>query len=175
MLLILLFTFIILCSAPMCIAENIDNTPVSEFDLERYMGKWYEVARLDNRYERNLSKVTAEYTLDDNCNIAILNRGFNTHENEWQEAHGKGEPTQTNGKLKVSFFLFFTSDYNVMALGDNYEWALVGSKSHKYLWILARTPSLEKDILDHIIDLAYKRGYNIEALNIIQHNDVAEV
>ncbi len=172
MLLILLFAFIILCSAPMCAAENVDNTPVSEFDLERYMGKWYEIARFDNRYERNLSMVTAEYTLNDNDNIEILNRGFNIHEKEWQEAYGKGEPTQTNGQLRVSFFLFFASDYNVMALGDEYEWALVGSKSHKYLWILSRTPSLEEDILNHIIDLAHKRGYNVEALNIIQYDEV---
>ncbi|MFI3292129.1 MAG: lipocalin family protein [Rikenellaceae bacterium] len=172
MLLISFSILLILCSAPTCVAENVDNTPVSEFDLERYMGKWYEIARLDNRYERNLSEVTAEYTLDNDLNITILNRGFNTHELEWKEAYGKGETTPINGQLKVSFFLFFATDYNVMALGDNYEWALVGSKSHKYLWILSRTPSLDEDTLSHIMGLAHERGYDVEALNIIEHTEV---
>ncbi len=172
MLLFSLSIFLILFSTPMCVAESVDNTPISEFDLQRYMGKWYEIARFDNRYERNLSEVTALYSLDDEENVVILNRGFNTHDLEWREAHGKGEPTTNGGQLRVSFFLFFSTDYNIMALGDDYEWALVGSKSHKYLWILSRTPSLDDETLNHIIEIAHKRGYNVEELSLIEHSDL---
>ncbi|MFR9602538.1 MAG: lipocalin family protein [Rikenellaceae bacterium] len=176
MLLISISFLIILVSAPLCSAEPVvDNSTVCEFDLDRYMGKWYEVARFDNRYERNLREVTAEYTLNEGNQVSIINRGFNTQDLEWQEAYGKGEPTDILGQLKVSFFLFFSSDYNVMHIGQDYEWALVGSKSNKYLWILSRTPSLPSDTLDHIIGLAQKRGYNVEELNILQNTDVAEI
>ncbi len=173
MILISLSILLILLSAPLCSAETIDNTPISELDLERYMGKWHEVARFDNRFERNLTNVTAEYSFNDENLILVVNRGFNTEELEWQEAHGRGETTPMQGRLKISFFLFFASEYNVMGIGENYEWALVGTKSSKYLWILSRTPSLPLDTLTHIITLAENRGYNIKKLNIIQREEVA--
>ncbi len=168
-----LFLLLIVMSMPLCGASTIDNTPVAEFDLARYMGKWYEIARFDNRYQRNLTDVTAEYSLDDDNNITITNRGYNIENNEWREVQGHGQATSTTGQLRVSFFLFFASDYNVMGLGENYEWALVGTKSSKYLWIISRTPSLPDDTLSYIIGLAQKRGYKVDDLNIQQRADVA--
>ncbi len=156
-----------------CQAETIDNTTVDEFDLSRYMGKWYEIARFDNRFERNLSEVTAEYILNEDDHVIIINRGFNTKDMEWREARGKGHPTEVNGQLNVSFFMFFSTEYNVMGLGDNYEWALVGSKSSKYLWILSRTPMLSSGVMEHILSLARSRGYDVEELTLVQHEDVA--
>ncbi len=158
---------------PLCCAEQIDTTPVSDFELERYMGKWHEVARFDNRFERHLTDVTAEYSLTDDDNVYIINRGYNTSDREWQEAHGRGRRTLKRGRLKVSFFLFFANEYNVMELGDKYEWALVGSKTSEYLWILARTPALPVDTLTHIIRLAAERGYKVEELRILQSENVA--
>ncbi|MFR9560002.1 MAG: lipocalin family protein, partial [Rikenellaceae bacterium] len=114
-----------------------------------------------------------EYSICDNNIITVINRGFNTQEELWKEAHGKGEPTSTQGRFKVSFFLFFSSEYNVLGIGDEYEWALVGTKSSKFLWILSRTPTLMADTLRHIISLAEQRGYDIEKLNIIQREDMA--
>ncbi len=166
--------FLLLGVAPLCNAERIDTSTVAEFNLEQYMGKWHEIARFDNRFERNLTEVTAEYELAEGDHVRIINKGFNTADMEWQEAHGKGYETLTRGQLKVSFFLFFTSEYNIMELGEGYSWALVGSKSRDYLWILARTPSLPLDTLTHIIGLAAERGYNVEELNILQQTDVAE-
>ncbi len=157
-----------------CRANPIDNTTVSEFDINRYMGKWYEVARIDNRYQRNLTAVTAEYRLDGDNRIAIINRGYNSSNGEWREIEARGETTSTVGRLKVSFFLFVTSEYNVMDLGDDYEWALVGSKSSKFLWIISRTPSLPNDTLNHIISIAQRRGYNIEDIDIHQYNNIAQ-
>ncbi|MFI3282083.1 MAG: lipocalin family protein [Rikenellaceae bacterium] len=176
LLLISLSIFITLLSAPvMCSAKTIDTSTVSEFDIERYMGKWYEIARFDNRYERNLTAVTAEYSLSPENEVSIVNRGFNTKDMEWREALGTGRETSTLGRLKVSFFMFFSSDYNVMELGESYEWALVGSSTDKYLWILSRTPSLSDSTLSHIFRIAQERGYNIENLTLIEHEEVAQM
>ncbi len=168
-----LFILLVVMGIPPCEANSIDNTPVDEFDIDRYMGKWYEIARFDNRYQRNLTDVTAVYSLDENNNITITNRGYNIADCEWREVQGRGETTSTTGQLRVSFFLFFASDYNVMGLGENYEWALVGTKSSKYLWIISRTPSIPDDTLCYIIGLAQKRGYKVDELNIQQRSDVA--
>ncbi len=170
MILISLALLLILLFAPMSRAESINTTPTNEFDIDKYMGKWHEIARFDNRFERNLTDVTAEYSIDDNDKITIINRGFNTEDKVWKEAHGRGKSTSKQGQLRVSFFLFFSSEYNVMELGNNYEWALVGTNSSKFLWILSRTPTLPSETLNHIISLAEQRGYDVEKLNIIQRN-----
>ncbi len=170
-----LFLLLIVMNMPVCSASTIDNTTVREFDLDRYMGKWYEIARFDNRYQRNLTEVTAEYSRDRGGQIIITNRGYNAEEGEWREVQGKGQPTSIVGQLKVSFFMFFSSEYNVMDLGEEYEWALVGTKSNKYLWIISRTPSLPDDTLNHIISLAERRGYQVEELNIQQCMDTAQM
>ncbi len=165
---------LLLAGCSTCNANPVDNTTVSEFDLDRYMGKWYEVARIDNRYQRNLTAVTAEYSLGKGDRITIVNRGYNPSNGEWREVEARGETTSTVGRLKVSFFLFVTSEYNIMDLGENYEWALVGTKSSNFLWIISRTPALPADTLNHIISLAEKRGYNINDINIHQCTDVAQ-
>ncbi|MFI3267700.1 MAG: lipocalin family protein [Rikenellaceae bacterium] len=145
----------------------IDRTTVSEFDINRYLGDWYEIARFDNRFERNLEYVTACYTLMENGKIKVENKGYNTISQEWSTAIGKAKFTKQVGKLRVSFFWIFYSDYNILALGDSgegsepYTWTLVGSKSSKLLWILARTPSLDDTTLNKIKDIATSRGYDV--------------
>jgi apolipoprotein D and lipocalin family protein len=145
--------------------RKIDITPVQKFDLNRYLGRWYEIARLDNWFERGLSDVTAEYIPQNNGMIKVLNSGFNAKKGKRSQAVGRAKTTDVAGVLRVSFFWIFYSDYRVLALGDNYEWALVGSgRSGKYLWILSRTKVLSKETMEIIISEAERRGYNTKQL-----------
>ncbi len=145
-------------------AKAIDNRPVSNLDVERYMGLWYEVARFDNKFEKNLVDVTAEYTLESEDRISVINRGVNTKNGRYKSTKGKARTTSEAGTLEVSFFLFFYAPYIVLELDEEYQWALVGSSSDKYLWILSRTPKLEPETLNRILMLAKKRGYNTKNL-----------
>lgn len=116
-------------------------TPVSPFELERYLGQWHEIARLDHRFERGLTEVTANYSLRGDGGVKVINRGFNAEENAWSEAEGKAYFVgDTNrGALKVSFFGPFYGAYNVARLSEDYSMALVIGPSLDYAWLLARS------------------------------------
>lgn len=146
------------------IAEEHRNAVVENFNLDRYLGRWYEIARFDHRFERGLDYVTAEYVLNDNGTLKVVNRGYDRDRGRLHETVGKAKITDIPGHLRVSFFLFFYSDYDILALGENYDWVLIGSSSPKYLWILSRTPSLSADQLSHILGIARQRGYDISKL-----------
>ena len=142
-----------------------DNSTIPEFDLMKYLGTWYEIARFDHSFERGLENVTAEYILRDDGKIDVLNSGWKN--GKFKTAEGKAkqpDPLTDPAHLKVSFFLFFYSDYNVMMLDDDYQVALVGSKSPKYLWILSRTPSLSEEVTEAVLDEAASRGYDLSEL-----------
>ena len=150
--------------------RTIDNTPVQKFDLDRYLGRWYEIARFDHRFERGLSEVTAEYITQDNGMIKVLNSGFSAKLGKRRQAVGRAKLTDVPGVLRVSFFWIFYADYRVLALGDNYEWALVGSgRSGNYLWILSRTEVLPKETMETIISEAERRGYDTKQLIFSQN------
>lgn len=139
---------------------------VKPFDLDRYLGKWYEIARFDVSFEKGLDYVTAEYSLKPDGMVKILNSGTNV-KGERREAVGKAKVPDANNPshLKVSFFWFFYADYLVLDLDEeNYSYSLVGSKSDKYLWILSRTPSLPKATLDKILKKARSLGYDTSKL-----------
>jgi apolipoprotein D and lipocalin family protein len=147
--------------------ENMDYSTVQQLDLERYMGVWYEIARFNHSFERDLVRVTATYELRPDGKIKVINQGYKgSFSGKLKKAEGKvkqpnpGEP----GKLKVSFFLFFYADYFILELDEGYKWALVGSSSDKYLWILSRTPFLENETLNRIMDKARQRGYDTSKL-----------
>jgi len=143
----------------------LNISTVREFNLDRYLGTWYEIARFNHRFERNLTNVKANYSLKDNGMIKVVNTGFNSEQKRNSKIIGKAKTTKTTGLLKVSFFLFFYSSYRVLALGDNYEWALVGAgKSDKYLWILSRTEAMPKETLSAILSEADQRGYDTKKL-----------
>ena len=147
------------------IKRKIDITPVQKFDLDRYLGRWYEIARFDHRFERGLSEVSAEYTAQKNGMIKVLNSGFKAKLGKRSQIVGRAKTTDVAGVLRVSFFWIFYSDYRVLALGDNYEWALVGSgDSGKYLWILSRTEVLPKETVEKIIAEAERRGFDTKKL-----------
>ena len=144
---------------------QLDNSPVASFDLSKYLGTWYEIARFDHVFERGLENVTAEYLLRDDGKVDVINSGWKG--GKFKMAHGKArqsDPSDDPAHLEVSFFLNFYSDYNVLMLDDLYQVALVGSSSPGYLWILSRTPRISNIVKAAVLDEAKKRGYDISAL-----------
>lgn len=145
--------------------SSFNNTPVETLDIYRYLGLWYEIARFDHSFEKDMDNVTAEYLLRDDGKIDVINSGWEN--GKYKVADGKArqpEPETDPAHLEVSFFLFFYSDYNVLMLDDDYQVALVGSGSPKYLWILARTPAVSTDVLDALLQEASDRGYDTSRL-----------
>jgi apolipoprotein D and lipocalin family protein len=119
--------------------------PITGFELERYLGQWYEIARLDHSFERDLDCVTATYSLRDDDGVRVINRGYNLAEQAWDEAEGRAYfiDEESVGRLKVSFFGRFYGGYNVLELDEDYQWALVAGPNRDYLWILSRTPAMD--------------------------------
>ena len=153
----------------------IDKTVVKEFDIERYLGTWYEIARYDHKFERGLVGVTANYSFRDDGKIKVLNSGFQKSLNgKRSEAIGKARIPNPDepAKLKVSFFLFFYADYFVIELDENYQWAAIGSSSDNYLWILSRTPQMDERQYNELLNKLANRGYNASKLiKIVQKLD----
>jgi lipocalin len=146
-------------------SEVMNTTTVKELDLQRYLGTWYEIARFDHSFERGLVGVTATYSMRDDGKIRVLNQGYkNSLDGKLSVAEGKAKLTNEPGKLKVSFFWIFYADYFIMELDENYQWALIGSKSDKYLWILSRTPKLDEPTKNLILEKAKNRGYDTSKL-----------
>lgn len=152
------------------IPEGID--PVENFELEPYLGTWYEIARLDHRFERGLSNVTANYSLREDGGIRVLNRGYRAESGQWDKAEGKGyfigDPGV--GRLKISFFGPFYGAYNIFELGDDYEYSMVAGPDRSYLWILAREPSLPEAMLDDLLSKAEAAGYDTSELIFVEHD-----
>ena len=143
--------------------QTINTSVVPNLDLARYMGTWYEIGRYDIPFEKGLVGVTANYKMLDNGTIQVINTGYKDSIDgkiDIIEGKAKRRNDSDDGALKVSFFLDFYSQYNVMELADDYSWALVGSKTDKYLWILSRTASMNTNDIETALRLAAKRGYD---------------
>ena len=141
-------------------------TAVQNFDSEKYLGKWYEIARFDFRFEKNLNNVTAEYSKKDNGNIKVKNRGYDYIKQIWKESVGEAkfvnEPTEA--RLKVSFFKPIWSGYNVIDIDENYKYALVAGNDLDYLWILSRETTLPESYKQRFLEKAKSLGYKTENL-----------
>ncbi|WP_339717791.1 lipocalin family protein [Cyclobacterium amurskyense] len=144
---------------------------VKPFDKEKYLGKWYEIARLDFKFERNLNNTTASYSLNDNGTIKVDNQGYNIKKEKWTQAIGKAKFVGDDdiAKLKVSFFGPFYSGYNVIAIDKEYKYALVAGESLKYLWILSRETVIPEDVKNEYLMMAEKIGYNTSELIWVEH------
>ncbi len=168
----LFFTALLGCTG--CATQyGLDESTVTDFDLRRYLGKWYEIARFDHSFERGLSHVTAEYSLRDDGKVRVLNSGNNS-DGERTYAQGKAKLVNNDnqynrGELEVAFFLNFYAPYRILALGEEYEYALVSSGSD-YLWILSREPTLEPRVLQMLLDEAYNRGFDTSALITVEQD-----
>ncbi len=138
---------------------------VAAVDLNRYQGTWHEVARLPNRFQKDCFDSTAEYTLRDDGNINVINR-CKSITGKQKETTGTAWSTNppANSKLKVRFFWPFSGDYWVLALDKHYEWVIVGGPDYKYLWIMSREIPLDSGLLQDLLDIAAKKGYDTSSL-----------
>ena len=145
---------------------------VRPFDKSRYLGRWYEIARFDFKFEKNLNNTTANYSINSDGSIKVVNRGYNTVSNEWKEAIGKAKFVDQDSiaKLKVSFFGPFYAGYNVIAIDSEYRYSLVCGNSMEYLWILSREKTIPEGIKAKYLDLAKSLGFETEKLLWIRHD-----
>ena len=167
----------ILCGALSCLFLTCAGVPtglepVTDFDVERYTGKWYEIARLDHSFERGLSRVTAEYSKSDSGDILVVNRGFDEKKKKWKAIEGRAVFVGSSrvGSLKVSFFGPFYGSYIIFELDkDDYEYAFVCGSKTSYLWLLSRTPEVDEKLLANFINKAKELGFETENLIYVDH------
>jgi apolipoprotein D and lipocalin family protein len=155
-----------------CVGIPDGVTPVENFELARYLGTWYEIARLDHSFERGLSRVTAEYSLREDGGVRVVNRGYSEKEREWKEAEGKAYfvDRADQGHFKVSFFGPFYGSYIVFELDrDSYQYALVSGPDKSYFWILARRPEMDKELKERLVAKAAARGFDMSGLIFVRH------
>ncbi len=155
-----------------CLGVPEGITPINDFELEKYLGKWYEIARLDHSFERGLDSVTAHYSMRDDGGVKVINRGFNTEDNEWSEAEGKAYfvNDEEEGYLKVSFFGPFYGSYVIFELDkEYYQYAFVSGNTTSYLWLLSRTPTVSEEVMDKFINRSRELGFNTEGLIFVNH------
>lgn len=153
-----------------CLGMPENVRPVSGFDINKYLGRWYEIARLDHSFERGLEKVTAEYSMRDDGGVSVVNRGYSSEDKAWSEATGKAffvdSPEQ--GYLKVSFFGPFYGSYIVFELDkENYQYAFVSGPDLSYLWLLSRTPEVSGEVISDFVKQSKALGFETSKLIMV--------
>jgi apolipoprotein D and lipocalin family protein len=170
-----LLSICLLLSSCTGMPDNIK--PVQPFELKRYLGTWYEIARLDHSFERGLSHVTANYSMREDGGVKVINRGYSEENTKWESAEGKAyfvDKTDT-GYLKVSFFGPFYGSYVIFELEkENYDYALISGPDKDYFWILARQPQLDPAVLQSLIEKAKSLGFATDKLIIVNHADTPQ-
>jgi len=147
-------------------------SPVQNFQLERYLGQWYEIARLDHSFERGMSSVSATYSMREDGGVMVLNAGFMDDSKRWRQAEGKAYFVQAPdiGHLKVSFFGPFYGSYIIFELDSvDYQYACVAGMDTDYLWFLSRSPEISDDLLNHFIEVSSILGFDAESLIFVDH------
>lgn len=164
--LILLLTFLFSCNDKKEV--NLKSHSLEEFSLEKYLGEWVEVARTDNKFEKGLTKVTANYYKNKD-KIIVTNKGWNEEKQKWSVSNGYIKETNKIGRLKVSFFRPFYGDYNVLYVDKDYRYSLVGGGEGKYLWILKRREvDISDELVNNFLKKAKKLGYDTEGMIFIE-------
>jgi len=157
--------------------KMINNNVVENLEIDKFIGTWYEIARYQHRFEKDLVGVTATYSLEKNDRIKVVNKGYKEKlDGKEKSITGKAKipDPQNPGNLKVSFFWIFYSDYLVMELDEeNYQWAVIGSSSPNYLWILSRNPEMDEKLYKNLLSRIEKRGYDISKLYMVPQKLVA--
>lgn len=171
-------TALILATIGIILLNSCSSIPkgakaVEQFDKQKYLGKWYEIARIDFKFEKDMNNTTANYSVNNDGSIKVENQGYNYKTQEWQKAIGKAKFVGKDdvAMLKVSFFGPFYSGYNVIALDPEYKYALIAGQSLKYLWILSRETSIPEEIKQNYLKIAEKIGYDTSSLIWVEHND----
>lgn len=157
-----LLAIIAVCMLACCGRNNVDNSVVKDVDVYRYLGKWYEIARLDHKFERGMELCRATYTLENDGKIKVINQGKKN--GKWKTSEARVKLTDEPGVLRVSFWGPFYSDYRILVLAVDYSYALVGGSGDDYLWILSRTPRLRKETCEYLVNEAQRRGYDTDKL-----------
>ena len=168
---LLLITIPLIVTA--CTGKPDGVVAVKEFELDRYLGTWYEIARLDHSFERGLNNITAEYSLRDDGGVKVINRGFSREDNDWQQAEGKAYfVNQTdNGHLKVSFFGPFYGSYIIFELDKkDYQYAFISGPDTSYLWLLAREPQVDKKVTELFVKRSQESGFDTSKLIYVEHD-----
>ena len=153
---------------PMAVAESAPLDTVESVDLDRYLGKWFEIASYPAWFQKNCTASTAEYSLRDDGAIQVINRcrkgGL---DGKLKTTKGKATVVdrETNSKLKVSFFWPFKGDYWIIDLDQEYRWVVIGEPKRKYLWILSRTPQMNEETYRSILSRLPGKGYDLSRLN----------
>jgi len=148
--------------------------PVSNFELTRYLGKWYEIARLDHSFERGLENITADYSLREDGGVSVINRGYSIKDKKWQQSEGKAYfvGDENEGYLKVSFFGPFYGSYVVFELDhDDYQYAFISGPDTSYLWLLSRTPQLDEAVIEKFKRLSKQHGFDTSKLIFVKHDE----
>jgi len=161
----------LLLSGCMGMPKNV--TPVEDFNLNRYLGKWYEIARLDHSFERGLNNVSATYSLREDGGVDVVNRGYSVADASWSSAEGKAyfAKGKTTGYLKVSFFGPFYSSYVIFGLDSReYQYAFVSGYKNSYLWLLSRNPTIDEEVKARFIEKARNFGFDTENLIFVEHD-----
>ncbi|MEW5559666.1 lipocalin family protein [Enterobacter asburiae] len=150
--------------------------PVEHFDAKRYLGKWYEIARFDDYFERGLNNVAADYSMNSDGSIQVINRGFDPQKMKWKQSEGKARfvGSQDVAALKVSFFGPFYAGYNVIAIDPDYQYALVAGQNRDYLWILSRTPDMPPEVRKSYLDIAKAKNFPVNQLIWVKHDNSAK-
>lgn len=167
----LLMSFALMLTGCVALPENVK--PVDHFNSDKYLGKWFEIARLDHSFERGLSKVSASYSLRDDGGIRVINRGYDVQKQKWKEAEGKAYFVNGSdqGYLKVSFFGPFYGAYIVVELDhEHYQYSLVSGPDKSYLWILSRTPQMNPEIQKRLVEKAAALGYDTGKLIFVEQD-----
>ena len=170
------FTRFIIAVMSVCLlgcGSTAHSVPVvKNFDANQYLGKWYEIARLDFWFERNLNNTSAEYSKLADNRIEVINRGFNYKTQKWKQAKGKAKfkNTPDEGALEVSFFGPFYSAYNIVALDKDYQYALIAGRSTDYLWLLSRTKTIPDAVKADYLKQAKALGYDVNQLIWVKHD-----
>jgi apolipoprotein D and lipocalin family protein len=164
-----LFLIILASLLASCVSIPKGIEPVQNFKLERYLGTWYEIARLDHKFERGLSHVSAEYTRRDDGGVRVKNLGYSAAKDRWEEIVGKAYfvADENTGHMKVTFQWPFYGSYVIFRLDDNYQYSYVTGNDRKTLWLLARTPSVDEKILQDFKNTAQREGFDLKSLRLV--------
>lgn len=165
------FIIFLLLSVAGCVKIPEGLEPVNNFDVNRYLGEWYEIARFDHSFERGLQQVTANYSFREDSGIKVLNRGYNEEKNTWEEAEGKAYFVDENdvGYLKVSFFGPFYGAYLIFDLDEDYQYSLVTGSDRSYFWLLSRAPVIDETLKAKLFQKMDALGFDTEALILVEH------
>lgn len=156
-----------------CLGKPDNIQPVQPFALDRYLGRWYEIARLDHSFERGLDHVNAEYSLKDDGSVRVINRGYDPVKKEWRSTEGKAQFVGSNneGYLKVSFFGPFYGSYIVFGLDQkDYQYSFISGPDTSYLWLLARTPTVNNSVMQQFLAEAKKAGFDTSKLILVDQS-----